>query len=321
MSVTPSAPPKAESLSLSEMLRIMDVATEMRSRRETVEKEFAIHETKRILREKLLQTTAITGERVTEAEVDAAIESYFRTLYTFREPEGSWAVVLARFYVRRGHLLIVALLAATLLLTGWWVMRVASTRFSPVARLSRQISRLETTFHSNLARAQAMAREPSVKDELNLLKQEAGVAREQLDQKTLTTLNRKLTDLINQLNEAYEVRILADPNQKSGFDREFEQDNERLTAYYLIVYARNEQGQSIQRRIENAETHQFAVVERWAEQVPPPVYDRLKEDKKSDGVLSETLFSIKERGYRNEKIRLQGTDGKPIERGAQLTDW
>ena len=321
MSVTPSAPPKAESLSLSEMLRIMDVATEMRSRRETVEKEFAIHETKRILREKLLQTTAITGERVTEAEVDAAIESYFRTLYTFREPEGSWAVVLARFYVRRGHLLIVAILAATLLMTGWWVTRIASTRFSPAARLSRQMGRLETTFNSNLARAQALAREPSVKDELNQLQQEAGVAREQQDQQTLTTLNRKLTDLINQLNVTYEVRILADPNQKSGFDRGMKEGDQWRPAYYLIVYARNELGQSVPRKIENAETHQFAVVERWAEQVPQPVYDRIKEDKKADGVLSETLFSIKERGYRNEEIRLKGTDGKPIERGAQLTDW
>ena len=321
MSVTPSAPPKAESLSLSEMLRIMDVATEMRSRRETVEKEFAIHETKRILREKLLQTTAITGERVSEAEVDAAIESYFRTLYTFREPEGSWAVVLARFYVRRGHLLIVAILAATLLITGWWVTRIASTRFSPAARLSRQMSRLETTFNSNLARAQALAREPSVKDELNQLQQEAGVAREQQDQQTLTTLNRKITDLINQLNVTYEVRILADPNQKSGFDRGMKEGDQWRPAYYLIVYARNELGQSVPRKIENAETHQFAVVERWAEQVPQPVYDRIKEDKKADGVLSETLFSIKERGYRNEEIRLKGTNGKPIDRGAQLTDW
>ena len=71
------SPPKAESLSLSEMMRIMDVATEIRTQRETIEKEFAVDETKRLLREKLLKTTAITGERVTEAEVDAAIEAYF----------------------------------------------------------------------------------------------------------------------------------------------------------------------------------------------------------------------------------------------------
>ena len=104
-----------------------------------------------------------------------------------------------------------------------------------------------------------------------------------------------------------------------GFDRGFEDDSQRRPAYYLIVYARNEQGHNVRRKIEDAETHQFAVVERWAEQVPKPVYDRLKEDKKADGVLSETLFSVKERGYRNEEIRLLGTDGKPIGRGAQIT--
>lgn len=321
MPATPSSSHSVEPLSLPEMLRIMDVATEMRSRRETVEKEFAIEETKRLLREKLLQTTAITGERVTEAEVDAAIESYFSTLYTFREPTGSWEVMLARFYVRRGHLLVVVLLAGILLLTGWWMLRIASTRYSPAARLTRQIGRLETSFKSSLARAQALAREASVQEELTQLNQEATVAAAQQDQETLMTVNRKVTELVNRLNEAYEVRILADPKQKSGFDRIFEQGNERRPAYYLIVYARNELGQTVRRRIENAETHQFADVERWAEQVPKPVYDRLKEDKRADGVLSETLFAVKQRGYRNEEVRLLGTDGKPIERGAQITAW
>lgn len=321
MSETPPARAQTESLSLAEMLRIMDVATEMRSRRETVEKEFAIDDTKRILREKLLQTTAITGERVTEAEVDAAIESYFSTLYTFQEPSSGLAVTLARFYVRRGHVMIVGLLAVVLLVTGWLAMRIASDRFSPAARLTRQVSRLNTSVAANLVRAQALAREPEVQEELKQWQQELAVARDQQDVQTLDTLGKKLSELISELNEAYEVRILADPKAKSGFDRYFEEADNRPTAYYVIVYAQNEQGQSIRRKIENAETRQTSVVERWAEQVPKDVYERLKEDKKADGVLSETLFSVKKRGYRKEDVQLRGAGGQPIERKAQITDW
>ena len=120
------------------------------------------------------------------------------------------------------------------------------------------------------------------------------------------------------MSDAYEVRILADPDQRSGFTRYFKDE---IPAYYLIVYAKNEKGEIIRRTIENAETHQSLTVDRWAEQVPKDVYDRIADDKKSDGILNETLFAIKEPGKRDEEIRLKGSDEKPISRMAELTTW
>ena len=312
---------KTSSLSLSEMMRIMDVATEMRNQRETVEKEFAVDETKRILREKLLQTTAITGERVTEAEVDAAIEAYFSTLYTYHEPEGSPSLWLAHLYVRRGHLAIVGLLAVTLLVTGWWTMHIATTKFSRSARSNRKASRIESSINSDLMRARALSKDSTVIEELDRWQDQTKLAREQLDTETLDKIKNQLAELLTQIDDAYEVRILADPNEKSGFTRYFEDENGRRPAYYLIVYAKNEKGQLVRRQIENAETRQTVTVERWAEQVPKEVYDRIAEDKKSDGILNETLFAVKERGKPNEEIRLEGSNGKPISRMAQLAAW
>ena len=309
------------SLSLSEMMRIMDVATEMRNQRETVEKEFAVDETKRLLREKLLQTTAITGERVTEAEVDAAIEAYFSTLYTYHEPKGSPSLLLAHLYVRRGHLAIVAVLAVTLLVTGWLTMHIAKTKFSRSARSNRKASRIESSIGSNLKRARAISKDSAVTEELDRWGDQTKLAREQLDTETLDKINSRLSELLTKLNDVYEIRILADPDQQSGFTRYFEDDNGRRPAYYLIVYARNEKGQLVRRTIENAETHQSVTVDRWAEQVPKDVYNRIAEDKKSDGILNETLFAIKEQGKPNEEIRLTDSDGKPIPRMAELTAW
>ena len=275
----------------------MDVATEMRNQRETVEKEFAVDETKRLLREKLLQTTAITGERVTEAEVDAAIEAYFSTLYTYREPKGSLPLMLAHLYVRRGQLAIVGLLAATLLVTAWWTMHIAATKFSRSARSNRKASRIESAISSDLMRARAISKDTAVIEELDRWQDQS------------------------KLDDVYEVRILADPNEQSGFTRYFEDENGRRPAYYLIVYAKNEKGQLLRRTIENAETRQTVKVDRWAEQVPKDVYDRIAEDKKSDGILNETLFAVKERGKPNEEIRLDGGNGKPVSRMAQLATW
>ena len=313
--------PKTESLSLSEMMRIMDVATEMRTQRETIEKEFAVEETKRILREKLLQTTAITGERVTEAEVDAAIESYFSTLYVYQEPRGSLAVMVARFYVRRGHLAIMALLALTLAGTGWFTMHLATTRFSQTARTHRKVAHLSTAITSNLARVRALARETSVTEELGKWEDEAKVASEQEDIQALDSIENQLNDLSSRLNEAYEVQIAADPQERSGFTRNFQDEQGRRPAYYLIVFARNDQGQPVRRTIVNAETQRASVVDRWAEQVPKDVYDRIAADKKADGILNEIQFSKKQRGYRDEEIQIPGADGKPLTRLGQITEW
>ncbi len=315
---TPPPAKKTSSLSLAEMMRIMDVATEMRNQRETVEKEFAVDETKRLLREKLLQTTAITGERVTDAEVDAAIEAYFSTLYTYHEPKGSLSLMLAHLYVRRGHLAIVAVLAVTLLVTGWLTMRIATTKFSRTARSIRKATRIESSIRSNLMRARAISKDSDVTEELDRWEDQSKVAREQLDTETLEKVNNRLMELLTQLSDAYEVRILADPDQRSGFTRYFKDE---IPAYYLIVYAKNEKGEIIRRTIENAETHQSLTVDRWAEQVPKDVYDRIADDKKSDGILNETLFAIKEPGKRDEEIRLKGSDEKPISRMAELTTW
>jgi hypothetical protein len=320
MSDTPTSPPKTESLSLSEMMRIMDVATEIRHQRETVEKEFAVDETRRLLREKLLQTTAITGERVTEAEVDAAIESYFSTLYTYQEPKGSLALMLARFYVRRGQFAMISLLVLTLVGTGWWTVRIARTRFSPIARATRQSVRIEKAINLSLASIRAVARDPAVIDDVNNLEQEAKVAREQLDTDQLASLENRLSQLSARLNEAYEVRILADPQERSGFTQTPD-DQPDGKAYYLIVSAKNDRGEVIRHTIDDSQVLKPITVDRWAEQVPKAVYDRIAADKKADGILNETLFAVKRRGYPAEEIRLPDADGNPLNRLGQIAKW
>ncbi|MBC8115887.1 MAG: hypothetical protein H7062_15990, partial [Candidatus Saccharimonas sp.] len=58
-----------------------------------------------------------------------------------------------------------------------------------------------------------------------------------------------------------------------------------------------------------------------AERVPQEVYDRIKADKKADGVLNETLFAVKQRGYQNEEMKLVGPDNQPLSRLGQITKW
>jgi len=319
------------SLSLAEMLRIMDVATEMRKQRETVEKEFAVEDTKRMLRDKLLRTTAITGEPVTEAEVNAAIDAYFSTLYTYKDPPFSWSVLMARMYVRRTRLAIAGAVLLPLAGGGYWMLHqtarsithaaqtgrnaVQSKQVSPPDKTTEAVSQPTAILDNLMAKARTIAREPAVIDDLGQWQREIATARPQLDASELKSMEARLTLLISRLSETYELRIRSDPEQASGFERLFDQTH---PAYYVVVSARNERGEAIRQSIQDAETNQRFNAEFWGEQVPKDVFDRLVADKKSDGILNETLFGVKERGYRNLDLKLPGSDGKPIARGAQI---
>jgi hypothetical protein len=90
-----------EQLSLPELIRIMDVASELRKGQEIVEEQLNIDQIKVRLRERLLEAAKVSGERITSEQIDAAIEDYYDKLHSFEEPEWSWEIFLAQLYVHR----------------------------------------------------------------------------------------------------------------------------------------------------------------------------------------------------------------------------
>jgi hypothetical protein len=92
---------KPEQLSLPELIRIMDVATELRQEQEVVEEQLNLDQIKVRLRERLMEAAKVAGEPITAEQVDAAIEDYYDKLYSFEEPRWSLRVLLAKLYVHR----------------------------------------------------------------------------------------------------------------------------------------------------------------------------------------------------------------------------
>ncbi len=94
-----------EELTLEQTLRIMDVATTLRKEEAVVEQQLNLEETKAMLRKRLLEAAEITGEPLTEEQVDIAIEHYYDKLHVFDEPEWSFEYFLAHLYVMRGTII------------------------------------------------------------------------------------------------------------------------------------------------------------------------------------------------------------------------
>ncbi len=107
-----------EDMTIAETLRVMDVAREMRQQREGAEEMFRHDDVRVRLREKLMRTAAMSGDRVTEAEIDAAIDQYLANLHTYETPQPGVKKFIAYCWIWRYRL---AAVVATVVATGAWL--------------------------------------------------------------------------------------------------------------------------------------------------------------------------------------------------------
>ncbi len=110
-----------ENLTLQETLRVMDVARESRERRETAEEMFRRDDLRVQLRDKLMRTARMSGDNVSEAEIDAAIAQYFDKLHTYQDPEPGFKRFMAHCWVWRGRILSAAAAVAAVAGSFWFM--------------------------------------------------------------------------------------------------------------------------------------------------------------------------------------------------------
>jgi len=315
-----------DSLSVAEMLRIMDVATTLRLDRELVEEQLNVEQLKERLKERMLAASKVTGESVTPEEVDLAIRQYYAKLYTFHEPKMSFRVALAHAWVRRRELLIKSGLLLTACALGWWLIFSPSAPLAASGRAHRKAGQITAEIAKRAEVVRATAHDPKVAPEVARLVSEADAYRKRDDVKGLESIRNDLEDVKSKLGEEYAV-IAVPQDTKQGRNRStvvrYPPDNngKLIKAYYLFVQARKADGKPIPRRIHNSEIAVDEDVTTWAEQIPEAVYERLAKDKREDGILNETAFAVKRKGELNEEVTMPGADGKPLARMGQITRW
>jgi hypothetical protein len=306
-----------EDLSLNEMLRVMDVAREMRRNRDVAEEMFRRDEVRDELRSKLMRSAQLAGDRVTKAEIDAAIDQYLATLNTYQDPKPGFKSALAHAWVWRKR--IVAGVAAVAITLGgaYYLFFSSAAPLSPSVRADRAVAAEQESASVLVERISAIANDPAVVEQAKSLQAEINASRAD-DITTAIAAREKLARMVDQLSTNYEVHIVSDPNQSSALERGM---GDRQSVYYVIVEARDAAGKVIVTPIRNAETGRVENVTKWAEEVPAPVYQRLKQDKLKDGLLSETLFSVKARGDLQPKITIENSSGSPVTPGNRITQW
>ena len=320
--MTRLASDRPDSLSVPEMLRIMDVATSLRLDREQVEEQLDVDLLKDRLKERMLAASRVTGEPVTPEEVDAAIRQYYDNLHTFQEPKLGLAVALAHVWVRRGEILGtlgMLLLAGTL---AWWLFLSPDARLSTGGRNRRQVAQLSGEIAREAQVVRSIARDPGATASLAELLGEADAFRQKGDPKGLAYVRRAMARMEARLLEEYAVKVVSGAKQQSAFDRTYAHpDGKRSPAYYLIVQAQTPDGTTLTRQIHDSEDNTVKDVTTWAERVPEAVYRRLARDKREDGMLDETAFAEKRKGSIDEEVTMKGADGRSLDRLGQITKW
>jgi hypothetical protein len=308
-------------LTLQEMLRVMDVAREFRKDRETAEKALARDDFRAELRKKLMRTAELSGDRVTEAEVEAAIQTYLADRNRYADPPMSPSLFVAHLWVRRRGLM--ALFAAGLItLTSFWGLFWAPfAPLSPTLRAERATAAAVADAQQLVEQIRAVSLEPQATAAAERLAAEITAAGAK-DPTTAIAAAEQLRLLHQQLLSAFTVRITQDKDGSNLFDRTFNAPNgERLSGRYVFVQAVDSQGNVVKQKIRNAETDREELVSLWAERIPEEVYQRLREDKLSDGVMNEIDFAKKERGRTEIEMTIIGASGSPIDRSVQITSW
>ncbi|MEZ5963805.1 MAG: DUF6384 family protein [Planctomycetota bacterium] len=325
MSAVPGPAPE----SLPELLRIMDVATALRHEREKASAMLDLDSVKASLRQRLRATADAMGDAVSDAEIDVAIERYFRQLHQYEDPPPSLQRALAHLYIRRRPILAGALAVGALVAVAVWLF--AYGPWSPAARKA-ELEQKRAALHDSMQRrvdaawekfvglhtlVLGLTREDETVQEANALRREAEAARHAGMTAALEQARVKLDALRADLEEDYVVRIVNRPNQDSGTTRGIDG---RVSGYYLVVEAVTETGKVLRRSIRDAETNTVRLVDKWGEEVPKEVYDRVAADKRRDGIIDDDVFARKRRGHRHEQVVMRRTtDGPPLTKTRQIT--
>jgi hypothetical protein len=172
------------------------------------------------------------------------------------------------------------------------------------------------------ASIESVAIEQAAKDQGAQVCGVAKQAEQNVDIATLSSAVTQLRDLDAALNMEYTLKIVNRQGEKTGIDR-YDNNTGNLSGYYVIVDAVDPMGNLVPVKITNEENGQTYLVFTWGERVPSCGWDSVKGDKMDDGIVQNSIFGQKQRGYLTPEITivLPACGNEPAEKLGQITEW
>ncbi|WP_251359636.1 DUF6384 family protein [Kangiella sp. TOML190] len=175
-----------------------------------------------------------------------------------------------------------------------------------------QINLLPNELQNLYSQAKDIARSPRGQNLANNYYQNGLAAIKGFDFDAANNVTSDLKDLIENLQQSYQLQIVYRHGEQTGLWREPE-INQSARNYYIIVEAIDKNGQALTLPIVNEETGKVSRVKKWALRVERAVFDQIARDKRDDGIVQNNIFGSKAVGVLEVDYRFP-TTGKAITR-------
>ncbi len=280
----------------------MDVVDTLRHRESLIERELAGPARDEQLLERLRQIYASQGIEVTDDILKEGIVALKEDRFVYVPPPRSWATRWAHAYVDRGKwgraLLALAVVAAL----------IYGAYFALVVAPYRQLTSDLQAVHAEVV---AVSEVPEASTLADTLYNQASTAVERGDRAEARTAYDSLTELRDQLERSYTLRISPGPD--TGFWR-VPDVNLGARNYYIVVDAVDANGRNVSVPVVNEETGDTERVSQWGIRVDEETFESVRQDKLDDGIIQNSFFGEKLPGYLEPEYSFDTS-------GAAVTDW
>lgn len=311
---TPATTPPAAPL--DEVMLAMDVVDTLRHREHLVARELAEGARKETLIERLRSIYAAQGIEVPDHVLEEGVEALKRERFAYAPPAPGFQVTLAKLYVTRrvwGMYLGIALAVLVVGYAGYvGLVRWPAEQAAENARIE-----LAETLPADLKGLRdivlAEAEVDTARTAAEKLYETGMAAVGAGDAAGARSAVAELRDLRSRVEQEYVVRIVNRPEEQSGVWR-IPDTNTNARNYYLIVEAIGGDGKPVSVPIRNEETGATINTSRWGVRVSETTFDRIRLDKRDDGIIQNDLMAMKVRGTLDPEYRLPVT-------GGAITEW
>jgi hypothetical protein len=296
---------------LNETMLAMDVVDTLRHADRLVERELSADQRAATLKQRLREIYKTQGIDVPEHILDEGVAALEQNRFVYQQTEPSFSRRLATIWVTRGRWgrrLGYTLLALVVLAGGWMFGIELPAERARVAAEQELSTGLPQALQAAVGRIQAATRDPGILAQADRLAAEGNAAARAGSLTDGRARLASLQQLQQRLSQAYTIRIVSRPGTPSGVWR-VPSVNANTRNFYLIVEAVDGNGQPVKVPITSEEDGKTALTSQWGLRVGADTFNKVREDKLSNGVLQEPLVGTKQAGTLDIQWSIPTTGG------------
>lgn len=276
---------------LDDVMLAMDVVDTLRHRQLLVDRELASEDRDRRMMDRLREIYASQGIDVPDHVLAEGVRALAEDRFVYTPPKGGLEHRLARIYVSRakwGRPVVVAFGTIAILWTAYAVFVSGPAR--------RAAEALPVALEQRYETLAALAEGPAARESALALLNQGRAELAEGDTDGASGVLERMQALKEQIELAYELRIVSRPGEQSGVWR-IPDISPDARNYYLIVEAVGEDGDLLELPVVNEEDGRTYQVTKWGLRVDEAVFERVAADKQDDGIIQDNRFGIKRPGY------------------------